>query len=247
MCLCRPCYNPNILLAILLFPRTRFCVKLWTKNEPQGTAISHSELFSPLPLQGYDSGTCALVLVTTKGDGVLADTIAVDEWQLRFVRKGKGSHLWMAADRSSAQSRTSSRLIKTRLSCLPLFHTPLFLESRSLGVADVSSPLPLSFTLKLCFTDTLHLHLSEVMLFVLHFSVLGRFSFLAYESKWNYSLAQRYQRLETLQDHRHSTFSVYCLLSTSISESRISHPLARAHVACVACFPFSAPPELPCP
>jgi len=227
--------------AILLFPRTRFCVKLWTKNEPQGTAITHSEYFSPLPLQGYDLGTCALASATTKGDGVPANTTAVDEWQLRFVRKGKGSHFWMAADRSSAQSRTSSRLIKTRLSCLPLFHTPLFLESRSLGVADVSSPLPLSFT-----SSSASLILStptslRSCCLCCMFSVLGRFSFLAHESKWNYSLAQRYQRLETLQDHRHSTFSVYCLLSTFISESRISHPLARAHVACVACFPFSDP------
>ena len=48
----------------------------------------------------------------------------------------------------------------------------------------------------------------------------------AHESKWNYSLAQRYRRMKTLQDNRHSEFSVYRVLSPSVSESAVtSHPL----------------------
>ena len=59
------------------------------------------------------------------------------------------------------------------------------------------------------------------------FSLLGPLpSFLAHESKWNYSLAQQYRRMKTLQDNRHSEFSVYRVLSPSVSESAAtSRPL----------------------
>ena len=63
--------------------------------------------------------------------------------------------------------------------------------------------------------------------------------------KWNYSLAQRYQRMKTLQDHRYSEFSVYRVLSPSVSESAsTSHPF-DPYVVCAACFPIS--PTSTCP
>ena len=52
--------------------------------------------------------------------------------------------------------------------------------------------------------------------------------------KWNYSLAQRYQRMKTLQDHRYSAFSVYRVFSPSVSESAsASHPLRP--LCCLCC------------
>jgi len=70
------------------------------------------------------------------------------------------------------------------------------------------------------------------MLLVLHvFPSLPLPSFLAHESKWNYSLAQQYRRMKTLQDNRHSEFYIA--------------PTSIPHVVCAACFPIS--PTSTCP